>query len=592
MRRWSASGTAILLMPALTGALAASVARGQPSPAPSTYSAQYSTAAVASDHKLASEAGVEILRAGGNAVDAAVAVSLTLSVVRPESCGIGGGGFMLIRLVNDPRHAPVTIALNYREQCPAGITPGFFVSPDPAENQPRSSTTGGAAVAVPGTILGLCHALDTYGTLDRATVFAPAIRAAEEGFIVDAHMVNAWASAHARLQAAPDAPQLAPSLARNPPTLGQRRQNPAHADALRLIAREGPDAFRSGQIGRAIVAAAAETGGVLTMADLAAFRVEELNPLEIQFRGRTILTMPPPSSGGIVLAETFGILERRPADLDAALADGPSSARFLHLFAEATQHAFADRARWLGDTDPEKTRRLLSRLFDPAYLDARADSIDPARTFPAAHYGTAPQLPDDAGTSHFSVIDAHQGVVACTETINLAFGSLVEVEGYGFILNNQMDDFTTAPGAPNAFGLIQSAANAPAPGRRPLSSMTPMIALDEDARVELTAGASGGPRIITATMQSALNAMLFDMSAGEAVAAPRAHHQWLPRTLGVEPAILNSPAAQSLRDKGHELVPAPEAACQLIRRARDDAGWDAASDPRKGGVPAGYDLRR
>lgn len=495
---------------------------------------------------------------------------------------------MLIRLVNDPKHGQVTIVLNYREECPRAITPRFFVTPDPATGKPPSSTSAGAAVAVPGTILGLCHALDTYGTLDRATVFAPAIRAAEDGFIVDAHMVNAWASVQSRLRSRPEALALAPSLVQNPPKLGQRRRNPDHASTLRLIAAEGPAALREGALGQAIVAAAARHAGVLTMEDLAAFRVEELTPLEIQFRGRTILTMPPPSSGGIVLAQTFGILERRPADLDAAISDGPSSPAFLHLFAEASQHAFADRARWLGDTEPARTRELLSRLLAPEYLNARAASIDISRTFPASHYGTAPQLPNDDGTSHFSVIDAHHGVVACTETINLAFGSLVEVEGFGFILNNQMDDFTTAPGEPNAFGLVQSAANAPAPGRRPLSSMTPMIALDRAGDVELTAGASGGPRIITATMQSALNAMLFDMSAGQAVSAPRVHHQWSPRVLGVEPAIMNSPAADALRAKGHELKPAPEAACQLIRRA-PGGEWDAASDPRKGGAPAGCD---
>jgi gamma-glutamyltranspeptidase / glutathione hydrolase len=566
-------------------------------PAPKHAAPQvYSTAAVAADHQLASEAGAEILRLGGNAVDAAVATSLTLSVVRPESCGIGGGGFMIINLVNDPRHGNVSVALNYREECPAAIGPDFFTTPQGNALKPPSSITGGAAVAIPGTIAGLCTALDTYGTLDRATVFAPAIRAAEQGFLADAHYIGASKSIAARREKFFERSKLRlpHELAGNSsaiPALGQRITNPDHARALKLIAQDGPAAFYSGAIADAIVASSSVSGGVLTHEDLRNYQVQTLQPMTIQFRGRTILTMPPPSSGGIVMAETFGILERRSRDLDAAIARGPSSSQFLHLFAEAMQHGFADRANWLGGgADQPGPGSPLARLLTPEYLDARAATIDLNRTLTPDAYGSSPQakrqLPTDGGTSHFSVVDSRGGVVSCTETINLEFGSLVMVDGFGFILNNQMDDFTTEPGKPNAFGLIQSAANAPSPGRRPLSSMTPMIALDASGNVELVAGAAGGPRIISATMQSSLNVMLFSMSAEDALASPRIHHQWMPKVLFAEPGILESPAAGELQKLGHIMKPAPQAAAQLIRRT--PGGWNAASDARKGGKPAGF----
>jgi gamma-glutamyltranspeptidase/glutathione hydrolase len=556
----------------------------------------FSTAAVAADHQLASEAGAEILRLGGNAVDAAVATSLTLSVVRPESCGIGGGGFMIINLVNDPKHGNVTVALNYREECPAAVGPDFFTTPQGYAQKPPSSITGGAAVAIPGTIAGLCTALDTYGTLDRATVFAPAIRAAEQGFLADAHYIGSSKSIAARRDKFFERSKLRlpHELAGNSsaiPALGQRITNPDHARALKLIAQDGPAAFYSGAIADAIVASSSVSGGVLTHEDLRSYQVQTLQPMTIQFRGRTILTMPPPSSGGIVMAETFGILERRQNDLDVAIARGPSSPQFLHLFAEAMQHGFADRANWLGGgADQPGPGSPLARLLTPQYLDARAATIDLNRTLTPDAYGSSPQanrqLPTDGGTSHFSVVDSRGGVVSCTETINLEFGSLVMVDGFGFILNNQMDDFTTEAGKPNAFGLIQSAANSPSPGRRPLSSMTPMIALDASGTVDLVAGAAGGPRIISATMQSALNVMLFSMSAEDALASPRIHHQWMPKVLFAEPGILESPAAGELQKLGHIMKPAPQAAAQLIRRTPQ--GWNAASDARKGGKPAGF----
>lgn len=545
----------------------------------------FPNAAVATDHEIASNAGAEILAKGGNAVDAAVAASLTLSVVRPESCGIGGGGFMLIRLIDDPRHGSVSIALNYRETAPEWARPHAYLSL-PA----HAATTGGAAVAVPGTIAGLCHALEKYGTLDRGTVFAPAIRAAEQGWIVDDHYARSSREAAERRAKAgleanptlrlphetdkPDGGAIAP---------GTRVTNPDHARALRLIAEQGPDAFYRGEIADAIVAAVNAAGGTFTRRDLSAFTVQEVTPVEAKFMGRAVLSMPPPSSGGIAAGQILGMLDVLTVQLDAARKAGHNSAPYLHLFAEASKHAFADRARWLSDAGDGS---VALRLLDPVYIRARAYSIETTQTLPHADYGTLPPPPEDGGTSHLCVVDSKGNAVACTETINLEFGSVVRVPGFGFILNNQMDDFTTRPGEPNAFGLIQSAQNAPAPGKRPLSSMTPIIILDSSRKVELIAGASGGPRIISGTVQATLNSMLWGMPAQNAVAAPRAHHQWLPDALRLEPAIFDSPANDALRALGHTTERTSAVGCvQLIRRTPQ--GWDAGCDPRKGGKPAG-----
>lgn len=557
-------------------------------------------AAVAADHQIASDAGVEILRAGGNAVDAAVAVSFTLSVVRPESCGIGGGGFMIIHFDHDPRHGTQTIALNYREQAFAKASPTYYVNnPDP-----YASTRGGAAVAIPGTVAGLLHALETYGTLDRAKVLAPAIRAAQQGFHADEHFLGAVSSSRKKFAERADYDARFAFTARRfftnaagtaPIALGDLITNPEQAHALELIARDGAAAFYSGPIASAIVNAVANDHGDLTLADLASFKHETLTPFSINFRGDTILTMPPPSSGGIIVAEVLGILDRRPDDLARAVAAGPMSAPYIHLITEASKHGFADRARWLGDS--ASARAAAGTLTAPAYLDSLASRIDMTRTFAPETYGSTPSAPaapaDDHGTSHFCVIDTNGNAVSCTETINLEFGSFLAVPEYGFILNDQMDDFTARPGKPNAFGLKQSDANAPAPGKRPLSSMTPLMVLHEDpttheSKVKLLAGASGGPRIISGTLQSTLKVLLFDVNAQEAVASPRFHHQWDPNVLGLEAPLFTTPVAAELKALGHDVRTRDDVSHTQLIRVLNDGTKQPASDPRKGGQPAGY----
>jgi len=549
---------------------------------PAAYAARFEREAVAADHPLASQADADMLRRGGNAVDAAVAASFCLSVVRPQSCGIGGGGFMVIHLPAEVRTPAVDTALNYRETSPDGVGPDFYES-----RGDDASRIGGAAVATPGTVAGLLTALERFGSLDRATTLEPAIRAARYGFVADAAYVSAARETAAKFEAKPEwktrFPFLWTQLLRGGAVqVGDLIVNEAQARALEQIALHGIEGFYRGELADALTAAVRADGGVLTRTDLANYAVAQVEPLALEFRGRTLLTMPPPSSGGVVLAQCFATLDRAARAADVGQ---PWTAEFSQLYVESMKHSFADRARWLAD--PAFVNVPLQALLDPDMLSRRALSLDRVQTHPPEHYGWAPAPQDDHGTSHLSVVDARGGAVACTETINLAFGSFLEVPGFGFLLNDQMDDFTTRRGVANAFGLKQSDDNLPSPGKRPLSSMTPTIALDSRGRVVAVAGASGGPRIISGTVQALLNVLVFDLSAAESVARPRWHHQWSPNRLRHE-ATANPALLDAMRAKGHELESTTDVGVvQLIRRARSGAGWEAASDPRKGGSPAG-----
>ncbi|MBX3364903.1 MAG: gamma-glutamyltransferase [Phycisphaeraceae bacterium] len=542
---------------------------------PEPWSAVYAREAVAADHALASRAGAEMLALGGNAVDAAVATSFALSVVRPYSCGIGGGGFMVIYLPADPRHGRVETAINYRETCPGAIRPTSYEG-----LEEEASRVGGMASAVPGTVAGLLYALERYGTLPREVVLAPAIRYAEEGFAVDAHYMQEVRSLIPRFR--DDASWRSRFdyvwriyLHEGHVAQGSKVRTPAQADALRLIARDGAGAMYGGVIGEAIVERIARDGGVMTAADLAAFRVRETAPLRHEVGGRAVLSMPPPSSGGVALVQVLDFMHRT--------GGWSEDATWAHRLAEGMKHAFADRARYMAD--PEFVPVPVEALLAEGELAGRALRYDDAGTQAIETYGRAGAPAAEAGagggTSHFCVVDRWGGAVSCTETINLAFGAKLAAESFGIVLNNQMDDFTTRPGSANAFGLTQSAANAPEAGKRPLSSMTPTIVLDEEGRVLVVAGASGGPRIISATVQVVARA-LGGANAGEAVGATRLHHQWSPDIVYVE----NHLAGDALAARGHTVREAAAlGTAQAITRGRD--GWHAASDPRKGGKPAG-----
>jgi len=627
----------LILLAALAPFGCATDARGYRSAA--DFSATFPHAVVAADHSIASDAGAEILAKGGNAIDAAVATSFTLSVVRPYSCGIGGGGFMVIHLSDAGladqksrgRDAQRDLAINYRETTPHAITPDFYEK-DP---DPLASQRGGKSIATPGTAKGLLWALDHYGTLDRAAVLAPAIRAAEEGFIVDENYLASTRKLIERFRENPSwqtrfAFVWERFLRKGDVKLGNRITLPEQARALRLIAERGGAAFDDGPLADAIVRTIMVDGGVARAQDMHMFHVEHSAPLRSSAFGRTFLTMPPPSSGGICLTQTLGILERTWLKAEAASAGGGTGKDALraadlltlqtrrrptventHALAEAFKHAFADRSRWLGD--PAFVPVPTAVLMSAAYLDARAATFDPRSVMAPAKYGTLPEegsggaAPEDHGTSHLSVVDAQGNAVACTETLNLEFGSLVAVPEFGFVLNDQMDDFTTKRGQANAFKLVQSARNMPdwseeKGGKRPLSSMTPTIVLDEKGTVEVVAGASGGPRIITSTTQAILNATVRGMSARESVARPRIHHQWSPDALLIErwgdrdrlqDALWEDSFKNRLEQIGHrveviELTPKsydPFGNVQLIKRV--EGGWEAACDPRKGGRPAG-----
>ncbi|MEM8758093.1 MAG: gamma-glutamyltransferase [Planctomycetota bacterium] len=540
---------------------------------------------VAADHPIAAEAGAAMLRAGGNAVDAAVATSLTLSVVRPDACGIGGGGFMVIRLNSDPRHGHATIAINYRETSPAAVGPTTYAE----WNDPQASRRGGKAVAVPGTVAGLLHALDRYGTLDRKTVFAPAIHAAEHGFPADEHHVRTAQSLINEFTdpAARDRFSLVwkRHMREGAVAIGDTIRLPEQAEALRLIAERGADAFYKGPIADAIVDSIANAGGVLTLDDLDGYRVHETEPITHSVGRLRVVAMPPPSSGGVAVAQILDLAERLELAVPATGSYSPGTASAL---AEKLKHAFADRSRYMADPafHPVPVGEMLAEPALARTAEAVQDALARGTTDTPESYGIAEPIPVDGGTSHIAVIDRHGSAVACTETINLAFGSLVAVDGFGFCLNNQMDDFTTVAGRANAYGLVQSNANLPEPGKRPLSSMSPTIILDQQGEVVAVAGASGGPRIITSTAQVLLRGLRGGATAAEAVAAPRLHHQWLPDRLELEPAQ-HDRLAGAMHAIGYQTTSRDRiGAVQAIFRNPETGEVNGAADPRKGGAVA------
>lgn len=531
---------------------------------------------VASDHVLASQAGVEMLRRGGNAVDAAVATALAVGVVSPSSCGIGGGGFIVIYLAHQ-HHA---LALDYREVAPAAASRDMFVRNGQAV--PELSQRGGLAVAVPGEVAGLATVLRRYGTLPLATVLGPAIRYARDGFTVNAHLAE-------EIERNGDALRAEPALARvflhadgTPVIAGETVRQPQLASTLEQIARDGPEAFYRGAIAAQIARNVQAAGGILTEADLAAYRPVWRRPLRGRYRGTEVITMPPPSSGGGVLLEILGMLQR-----DELRALGHDSPTYMHLLAEAMQHAFADRALYYGD--PDFVEVPLARLLSSTNTAALRARIRASTTLDHSAYGSAGAggvaAARDGGTSHLSVMDADGNAVACTTTINTGFGSKVVAGDTGIILNNEMDDFSAQPSAPNVYGLIGAATNAVAPHKRPLSSMTPTI-VTRGGEPVLALGGAGGPLIISATLQVLLNVLDFGLDATAAVAAPRIHDQWVPPVLAVEPGVPDL-ARAALARYGYSVKEVPAmAAVQVVRQ---DAGiFEGAADPRKGGEAVGW----
>jgi gamma-glutamyltranspeptidase / glutathione hydrolase len=509
------------------------------------------TGLVVSAQRLAGEAGVEILRQGGNAIDAAVAVGYAEAVVNPCCGNIGGGGFMVAHL-----SAGQDIFLNFRDIAPAASSRDMFLDPA-GQPVPGASLHGWKSVAVPGTVLGLDTALVKYGTMPRATVMAAAIRLARDGFELTAADADILARGAPLLRRNPAAAGIFLHPDGSPLQAGERLRQPQLAFTLQAIADQGPDAFYKGRIPQAVEAASRAGGGVISAADFAAYHVTESAPLTCMYRGYIIHSAPPPSSGGTAICESLNILEGydlREIGFHGAEAD--------HLMLEAFRLSFFDRNTYLGD--PDFVHAPLSRLLSKEYA-ARLRGQISDRATPSASLGPAVPPPGEkAETTHFSVLDKAGGAVAVTYTINGGFGAGVIAGDSGFLLNDQMDDFTIKPDAPNQFGLVQGPANAIAPGKRPLSSMAPTIVMKDNA-VQMVLGSPGGPRIITAITETILNVIDFGMDAQEAVDAPRLHQQWLPDVVYAEPFALSPDTRAGLERMGYRVqVQKPWGAVALI----------------------------
>ncbi|WP_232101331.1 gamma-glutamyltransferase [Gimesia panareensis] len=556
-------------------------------PAPAPAEKVYEHGVVAADHPLASAAGIAILKAGGNVVDAAVATSFALTVLRPASCGLGGGGFMVIWNAKDQK----ATVIDYRERAPAAATPEMYAKlPGTDKQRQLASRQGPLAVAVPCTVAGLSYAVREYGTLDLKTVMQPAIQLARRGVPINDHMRSVQRGMLARIKQGSLNPEefktlIDDYLNHGKPWNDNDRFFSPQLKALELIAKHGRDGFYQGPVAEAIVAACGESaGGILTLQDLKATQPVIRKPLTTTFNGYTILTMPPPSSGGIAIIESFNMIKA----LEKQTLKQPfgklkyHSPEEIHLLTEVMKHAFADRAEYLGDADFVPVP--IARLTSSDYASRLADRIDTQQTKPLKEYGRYVP-PQDGGTSHFSVMDVEGNAVACTETINLTFGSYVVIPKYGIVMNNEMDDFAAISGKPNAFGLIQSKANEVEPGKKPLSSMSPTIAV-KDGKAVFSAGASGGPRIISSTLQVLLNMIVFGMTPTQAVNSPRIHHQWVPEDLLMEPELFKQ-AGEKLKQYGHAPKKSSSlAASQAVSRQPD--GLRGHSDPRKHGSAAGY----
>ena len=528
---------------------------------------------VSSQDALATRVGVEILRKGGNAVDAAVAVGFALAVTLPRAGNLGGGGFMMVHRAT-PRE---TIAIDYRETAPAAATADMFLTPQ-GEPDRAASTRSGKAVGVPGTVRGLAEAHRRYGSgkLTLAELIAPAEKLARDGIRVESGLADSLPRASGLLGQWPSSRAVFFDGDHVLPRGATLRQTDL-ADTLKTIAERGPDAFYEGPIAEKIAAAVQGAGGIMTPADLAAYRPEIRTPVRGTYRGYEIVSMPPPSSGGVHLIEILNILEGY--DLAGM---GAGSAQALHTLAEAMKPAYADRATWLGD--PSRTQVPVAGITAKSYAAGLREKIDPERAKTAAEVSAGNPLPYESDqTTHFSVVDAEGNAVSNTYTLNFSYGIGLVAEGTGVLLNNEMDDFSAKTGARNAYGLVGGEANAVAPGARPLSSMTPTFVF-RDGRLFLVTGSPGGSRIITTTLQVIVNVLDFRMNLAQAVATPRIHHQWQPDVLMAEEGFSPDTLAL-LRAKGHNVkVGATSGSANSVMA--EDGLLAGASDPRQRGTLA------
>ncbi|MFT3709935.1 MAG: gamma-glutamyltransferase [Archangium sp.] len=542
----------------------------------------WSQGAVAAQHPLGSAAAKEMLDAGGNAVDAIVAGAFTMAVVGPYHSGLGGGGFAVLHLVGG-KDGPKDLAFDFREFAPLAATRDMYLVD--GKLVPEKATDGLLSVAVPGAVKGYLELHAKYGKLPRAKVLAPAVRAAKEGFLVTPKYRDIALKREACLKADPEASKifLRDGVA---PALGTKIVQTDLAATLSALAKSGDAPFYTGKIAQQIAATMKAGGGIVTAEDLAKYHTTWRTPLEGSYRGQRIVTMPPPSAGGLAMLETFGILEAK-----GVKGPGTREVDSLHTFIEALRIAYADRSKVMGD--PAFVEVPLSQLLSKEYATASAAKIDLTKATRSATL-MAPGAADvgKKNTSHLSVIDREGNAVALTTTINYYFGSCVVAKGTGVLLNDQMDDFAAQPGVPNTFQLVMGEANAIAPGKIPVSSMTPTIVFQKDRPndVMLSVGSPGGSTIPTTVMQVISNIIDGELDVARAVSRGRIHHQWLPDEVWVDPDGFDPATQKALEARGH-----------TIKRL---SGWgdaeavmvdpvtglrSAASDPRNEGWPAGQD---
>jgi gamma-glutamyltranspeptidase/glutathione hydrolase len=533
---------------------------------------------------LATRIGVDVLKDGGNAVDAAVAVGYALAVVYPAAGNIGGGGFMTIQLADGRK-----TFLDFREKAPLAATANMYLDQN-GNVVPNLSTKGHLAVGVPGTVSGMELALSKYGTMKRAAVIAPAIKYAEDGFVLDQGDVDMLDTATAAFKKdAADSGAIFLNKG-EPFRVGQKLVQKDLAKTLREISAKGSDGFYKGWVAQAIVASSQAGKGILTQPDLDQYKTRELAPVECDYRGYHVVSAPPPSSGGVVICEIMNILEGYPMQNL-----GFRSAQAMHYQIEAMRHAYVDRNSYLGD--PDYVKNPLARLLDKGYAAKIRAAIDPHKAGISQDIkpGVAPH--EGSNTTHYSIVDKWGNAVSVTYTLNDWFGAGVMASKTGIMLNDEMDDFTAKIGVPNMYGLVQGEANAIAPGKRPLSSMSPTI-VTKDGKTVMVVGTPGGSRIITATLLTMLNMIDYGMNLQEAVDAPRFHQQWLPEATNLEPFTLSPDTQKILEGWGQKftvpqpfnhvaaiLVGAPSLGGKPVGKNR----FYGANDPRRNsGLALGY----
>jgi gamma-glutamyltranspeptidase/glutathione hydrolase len=552
----------LLLAPVVSGASTPEPVRGQ-------------NGAVASRSMIASQVGVDIMRAGGNAIDAAVATGFALAVTWPSAGNLGGGGFMVIHLADG-----TVITNDHRETAPAGASETMYQDEDGSIIE-GLSTHSHLAVGVPGSVAGMLDALERYGTMDRREVIAPAIRLARDGFPLSYDHARNFRRALPRM--APYPASMAQFTRDGEPYAeGEVFRQPDLARTLQRVAELGKPGFYEGETADLIVAEMERGGGIITHEDLASYESVWREPIHGTYRGHEIWSMPPPSSGGLLLVQMLNMLE--PHEVGAM---GYGSAAATHLMIEAERRAYADRAEHLGDSDFYPVP--FDMLVDPAYARHRMADFDPAKATPSDAVGAGSWPVESPDTTHLSTMDAAGNAVAYTTTLNLSYGTKIVVTGAGFLLNNEMDDFSSKPGFANAYGLLGDEANAIAPGKRMLSSMTPTI-VTKDGEPWLVAGSPGGSTIITTTFQVVVNSIDHGMRINDAVGRPRFHHQWQPERVVYEPLGLSPDTLSILEGMGHDMVPTPWGGgigdANSIKRA--DGEIRAMGDPRNAGGAAAF----